>query len=93
VQASITGEQIREIIVEEKAVRYSDRGLYGLDEETLENDKRYIILFNSYDSQSGGKKLPKLRDILEEAASQTKLIPLTTREAVIDYFADMKKIG
>ena len=93
VQASVTGEQIREIIAEEQTVRYSDRGLYGLDEETLENDKRYIILFNSYDSQSGGKKLPKLRDILQEPSSQTKLIPLTTREAVIDYFADMKEIG
>ena len=93
VQASLTGAQIREIIAEEKTVRYSDRSLYGLDEETLENGRCYLVLFNSYDSQSGGKKLMLLRQILQEPASQTKLIPLTTREAVIDYFVDKKEIG
>jgi hypothetical protein len=62
--------------------------LFGLDPETLEPDRRYRILFNSYDSQSGGRRLMKLREILAEPASGTKLIPVNTRESVIDYFAD-----
>jgi hypothetical protein len=61
-----------------------------LDE--LEAEKRYRILFNSYDSQSGGRRLMKLREILAEPESKTKLIPVNTREAVIDYFADKREI-
>lgn len=92
VHASITGAQIRTIIAESKTVRYSDRSLFGLDPATLEPTKRYRILFNSYDSQSGGRRLLKLREILQEPASQTTLIPVNTREALIDYFADNAEV-
>ncbi|MEN8774671.1 MAG: bifunctional UDP-sugar hydrolase/5'-nucleotidase [Akkermansiaceae bacterium] len=88
VHSRITGAQIQTIMAESQQDRYSDRNLFSLDTETLEPDKRYGILFNSYDSQSGGRRLMKLREILEEPASETKLIPINTRESVIDYFAD-----
>lgn len=93
VHASITGEQIATIVAESKNAPFNDRGLFGLDPEKLEPAKRYRILFNSYDSQSGGRKLLKLREILSEPASQTKLLPINTREALIDYFADHKEVG
>lgn len=92
VHASITGEQIRTIMEESARERYSDRALYGLDPAELEPEKRYRILFNSYDSQSGGRRLMKLREILEEPQSKTTLIPVNTREALIDYFADNPEI-
>ncbi|MFT6181082.1 MAG: 2',3'-cyclic-nucleotide 2'-phosphodiesterase/3'-nucleotidase [Akkermansiaceae bacterium] len=88
VHTSITGAQILTIMAESKQVPYSDRALFGLDPATLVPEQRYKILFNSYDSQSGGRRLLKLREILNEPESKTKLIPVNTREAVIDYFAD-----
>ena len=88
VHARITGAQIRVIMAESKEDRYSDRNLFGLDPADLQPDKRYGILFNSYDSQSGGRRLMFLRTILAEPASETRLIPVNTRESVIDYFAD-----
>ena len=91
--ASLTGAQIQEVIAEAKEDRYSDRSLYGLPEAELENDKRYRILFNSYDSQSGGRKLMKLREMMSEKASKSKLLPINTREALIDYFLDQKTVG
>ncbi len=93
VHATLTGAQLTTIIAEAKKVPYNDRALFGLDPETLEPAKSYRILFNSYDSQSGGLKLLKLREILEEPGSQTKLLPINTREALIDYFADHKEVG
>ncbi|MFT6864996.1 MAG: 2',3'-cyclic-nucleotide 2'-phosphodiesterase (5'-nucleotidase family) [Akkermansiaceae bacterium] len=92
VHASITGAQIRAIIAESGEARYSDRALYGLDPTTLEPATRYKILFNSYDSQSGGRRLLKLREILQEAESKTTLIPVNTREALLDYFADRTEV-
>ena len=88
VYTRITGAQIQVIMAESKLDRYSDRNLFGLDPEALEPTKRYAILLNSYDSQSGGRHMMKLREILSEPASETKLIPVNTRESVIDYFAD-----
>lgn len=93
VHASLTGAQIKEVIAEAKEDRYSDRSLYGLPEVKLENDKRYRILFNSYDSQSGGRKLMKLREMMSAKASKSKLLPINTREALIDYFLDQKTVG
>jgi 2',3'-cyclic-nucleotide 2'-phosphodiesterase (5'-nucleotidase family) len=92
VHTTLTGAQIQVIAWESNSVNYSDRDLFGLDVAALEPEKRYRILFNSYDSQSGGRRLMKLREILADPASKTKLIPVNTREAVIDYFADQKEI-
>ena len=92
VHATISGAQIRTIVNESSQVRYSDRDLFGLKVDELEAEKRYRILFNSYDSQSGGRRLMKLREILAEPESKTRLIPVNTREAVIDYFADKREI-
>lgn len=93
VHATLTGAQIREIIAEAEADKYSDRALYGADPETLENDQRYPILLNSYDSQSGGRRLMKLRAIMAERESNSFLLTINTREALIDYFADRKVVA
>lgn len=93
VHASLTGAQIVTVIAEAKKARFNDRALYGINPLTLEPAQRYRLLFNSYDSQSGGRKLPKLRKILEEPASETKLLAINTREALIDYFADRDEVG
>ncbi|MGJ8695557.1 MAG: bifunctional metallophosphatase/5'-nucleotidase [Verrucomicrobiaceae bacterium] len=93
VHATLTGAQIREVIAEAGEDRYSDRSLFGGDAATLENEKRYRILFNSYDSQSGGRRLMKLRQMMSEPESGSKLLPINTREALIDWFLEKKTVG
>ena len=92
VHATLTGAQIEEVIAEAGEDKYSDRSLYGAD-GPLEADKRYRILFNSYDSQSGGRRLMKLRAIMAEKESNSRLLAINTREALIGYFLDHKTIG
>ena len=100
VVGELTSEELVAILKESDADRYSDRVLMGLqvieDEEgqpvaikgTPER-KRYRVLFNSYDSQSGGRRLNVLRDSLAKPAAKSRLIPLGTREALIDYVASL----
>ena len=100
VVGELTGEQLIAIMKESDADRYSDRVLLGL--EVIKDEKgepvaikgtpereRYRVLFNSYDSQSGGRRLNVLRDSLAKPAAKSRLIPLGTREALIDYVASL----
>ena len=50
---------------------------------------RYCIVFNSYDVQSGGKRLMRLRALAERPESRAVLLPPNSRQALIDFFADM----
>ena len=52
----------------------------------LQRGKRYVIVFNTFDSRSGGHRFMKLRALLETAAVNCQLHPVQTRDALIDYF-------
>ena len=93
VHATLTGAQIQTVIADAKNDRYSDRFLYGIAPAQLVPDQKYRILFNSYDSQSGGRKMMKVREILQEKESKTKLLSINTREALIDWFLENKTVG
>ncbi len=60
--------------------------IYDLDGTPLKADQRYTVAFNSYDAQSGGRRLMNLREILRRPGSEMKLHPVQTRDALIDYF-------
>ncbi|MEC8941109.1 MAG: hypothetical protein VYC95_00130, partial [Verrucomicrobiota bacterium] len=49
---------------------------------------RYCIIFNSYDAQSGGKKLMRLRALAQRPECKASLLPPSSRQALIDFFAD-----
>lgn len=51
-------------------------------------DHRYCVLFNSYDVQSGGKRLMRLRALAEQPECRATMIPPSSRQALIDFFAD-----
>ena len=100
VVGELSSEELVAILREAGADRYSDRVLLGLEVVKDEKGKpvaikgtpqreRYRVLFNSYDAQSGGRRLNVLRDSLAKSASQSRLLPLETREALIDYVADL----
>jgi hypothetical protein len=51
-------------------------------------DKRFTITFNSYDAQSGGRRLMKMREILAAPAAKRRTTPIDTRSALIDGLLD-----
>ena len=55
-------------------------------------DHRFCILCNSYDAQSGGKRLMRLRALAAQPESKASLLDLSSREALIDYFKDHELI-
>lgn len=65
-----------------KAKRFTLRG------EPVDASKRYRIAFNTYDGQSGGRRLMKLNEILLRPESRRQEIDLGTRQALIDYLLD-----
>ena len=55
-------------------------------------DHRFCILFNSYDAQSGGKRLMRLRALAGRPESKAVLLDLSSREALIDFFKDRELV-
>lgn len=97
VTASLTPPQLLEIIAEDHKTT-SDRTLWPYevvwekrtpvrilkDGSDLPNDKPVTIAFNSYDSQSGGRQLMRLREILEHPSSRRRHHDINTRGALIE---------
>jgi len=88
VNAEFTGEQLIAIITESKKSAHSDRALYGIEESTIEPTKTYRILINSYDGQSGGRRLMTLREIISSPSTKSKQLKVNTREALITWIMD-----
>ena len=49
---------------------------------------RYGVIFNSYDAQSGGKRLMRLRALAQQPQCKAEILPPSSRQALIDFFAD-----
>lgn len=65
------------------------RSLRSIRSPGAEVGHRYCILVNSYDAQSGGKRLMRLRALAESADCRATLLSLSSREALINYFTDL----
>lgn len=100
VVGELSSEELAAIIRESEDDRFSDRELLGLtvlrDSKGLASGvegqprrDRYRVLFNSYDAQSGGRRLMVLRDQLRKPSAKTKMLPLETREALLNYVATL----
>ncbi|MEM0897865.1 MAG: bifunctional UDP-sugar hydrolase/5'-nucleotidase [Verrucomicrobiota bacterium] len=55
-------------------------------------DETITVAFNSYDAQSGGQRMMKLRGLIEEPSSRSQLHPIETRECLIDFFLDRQSV-
>jgi len=103
VTAQVTGADLMTILAEDAKVRDSDRTLWPFDVVRDGDNKpvrialkgkevgpqdRFTIALNSYDGQSGGRRLMRLREILEAPAAKRTTIPLDTRTALIDALLD-----
>ena len=108
VTVELTGEQLAEIVREDGEIPKSDRRLWGFEigfdprgkvvrffhrGKTVTNlQQRFCIALNSYDSQSGGQRLPLLRQLVLDPASKRVLTTIETREALIGFLADRKRL-
>ena len=54
--------------------------------------RRFRIGFNTYDGQSGGQTLMRLNEILMQPESRRREVPVSTRQALIDYLSDKGEI-
>ena len=108
VTAEVTGGELLEILAEDAQVRNSDRTLWPFevvgdakgapiriarDGQEVPRDKRLSIAFNSYDGQSGGRRLMKMREILGSPGAKRQTTPVDTRSALIDYLLDKGVVG
>jgi 2',3'-cyclic-nucleotide 2'-phosphodiesterase (5'-nucleotidase family) len=106
--AEVTAADLAAIIAEDWKVRDSDRTLWPfdvtvepggtvtrirLDGKELPANRRVKIAFNSYDAQSGGRRLMKMREILEAPAAKRTTTSIDTRGALIAGLLDRGTVG
>ncbi len=106
--SEVTAAELATIVAEDWRVRDSDRTLWPfdvtvepggnvtqirLDGTELPADRRVRIAFNSYDAQSGGRRLMRMRAILEDPAAKRKTTPIDTRGALIAGLLDRGTVG
>jgi hypothetical protein len=106
--AEVTAADLAAIIAEDAKVRDSDRTLWpfevtvepggkvtriALEGKELAPDRRVKVAFNSYDAQSGGRRLMRMREILEAPAAKRTTTPADTRGALISGLLDRGTIG
>jgi 5'-nucleotidase / UDP-sugar diphosphatase len=108
VTAEVTGVELAAILAEDAKIRDSDRTLWpfevtrdakgqvtrlALKGTELPADRRVTIAFNSYDAQSGGRRMMKTRDILAAPAARRTTSAVDTRTALISGLLDRGTIG
>lgn len=106
--AEVTATDLAAILAEDAKVRDSDRTLWPfevttdaggqvtrivLDGQELGGDRRVKIAFNSYDAQSGGRRLMRMREILEAPAAKRATTAVDTRGALISGLLDRGTVG
>ena len=81
-EASRGEQRSRRFVISLRSLRHLD----------AKSGQRYRILFNSYDAQSGGKSLMRLRAIAQKEENRVATLPLSSREALIEYFLAKKVV-
>ncbi len=108
VTAEVSAAELAIVLAEDAGIRDSDRTLWPFevtrdgrghvtriarDGVELSADRRLTLAFNSYDAQSGGRRLMKTREILAAPAAKRTTSPIDTRGALISGLLDRGTIG
>ena len=106
--ADVAARDLLTIVAEDAGDKKSDRTLWPFEVirdgegkpkgvrhkgSDVAPDRRLTIAFNSYDAQSGGRRLMKLREILQRPASELRTTSIDTRGALIEGLLDRGAIG
>ena len=97
ITANVTPAQMLEILAEDRKIS-SDRTLWPFevvwekrvpvrilkDGSELDPAKQITVAFNSYDSQSGGKTLMRMREIVSLPSSNRKTVDINSRDALLE---------
>ncbi len=75
------------------ARQFSLTDLQSPDGSPLPAKPTYRIAMNSYDSQSAGQRYPTVGRLVSRSSSHRILHPIETRDALIDFFVTLQKIG
>ncbi len=104
---SLGAREIIEILKEERSLRRSDRilshfelklnragdvTLFEHKGKAVAEDARFTIAMNSYDAQSGGQTMMRLREIVAAQDAKRSVTPIDTRSALIDGILNRKQI-
>ena len=104
----ISAAELIEIVHEDSKEYVSDRTLWPIEldldkegkptrflhkGEPVAADRRFKIGLNSYDAQSGGKRLMRLREIAASPAAKRATTKIDTRGALIDGILNRKEIA
>ena len=55
--------------------------------------RRFRVAFNTYDAQSGGRRLPRLAALVARPEAKRTRVPLDTRAALIESLLERGTIG
>jgi 2',3'-cyclic-nucleotide 2'-phosphodiesterase (5'-nucleotidase family) len=106
--AEVSAAELIEIVREDGKEAKSDRTLWPFDLDLDKDgkparflhkgapvaaDQRFKIGFNSYDAQSGGRKLMRLGEILASPSARRLTTKIDTRSALIDGILNRKEIS
>lgn len=106
--AELSAAELIEIVAEDRKDRGSDRTLWPFNIELdrkgevtcflykgnpVATDQRFIIGFNSYDLQSGGRKLMRLREIAMSPSAKRINSEIDTRGALIEGILNRKEVA
>ena len=99
VTVELTARELAGIVAEDAGDKFSDRTLWPFTvhfdasgqptqliyrDRLVKPDERFTIAVNSYDSQSGGQRLRKLRAACESPKAQRRFTSLDSRTALIE---------
>jgi 2',3'-cyclic-nucleotide 2'-phosphodiesterase/3'-nucleotidase len=104
VTAELSAAELLEVVREDAKDKRSDRTLWPFEvrsgaggevqrlafkgEDVSDLSRRFRIAFNSFDSQSAGKRLMRLREIVAAPAAKRKQSAIDTRGALLDYLLE-----
>jgi len=72
--------------------RWTVRQIFDRNGAPADPGRRYRIAFNTWDGQSGGGRLMRLREILSEPTSNRVVHTVQTRQSLIEYFLERQVI-
>jgi len=108
ITAELSAKELIEIVHEDAGERNSDRMLWPFElkfsadgtpsrftfkGEPVEADRIFRIGMNSYDAQSGGKRLMRLREIVHQPGAKRAMTSIDTRGSLIEGFLNRGNIS
>lgn len=106
--AEMSGAELLEVVREDWKEKKSDRTLWpfeiltGADKTPeqlifeggrVDPARRFTVAFNSYDMQSGGQRLMRLREIAASPGAKRRVSGVEAREALIEGLVERGEIG